>query len=163
MNTTTEQLHTIPARLDFDAVVPSFSKAVTHLDNAATRELDRVGIPAGLRDLLKLRASQLNGCAYCVDMHSTDAATNGEPQQRIHAVSIWRESPFFTEKERAALAFTESITRATETHVPQEDFDAVAAHWSPEEIGALVALIVTINAWTLIGVATRTWEPALHA
>jgi len=163
MNTTTEQLHTIPARLDFDAVVPSFSKAVTHLDNAATRELDRVGIPAGLRDLLKLRASQLNGCAYCVDMHSTDAATNGEPQQRIHAVSIWRESPFFTEKERAALAFTESVTRATETHVPQEDFDAVAAHWSPEEIGALVALIVTINAWTLIGVATRTWEPALHA
>ena len=161
MNTTTEHLHTIPARLDFDAVVPAFSKAVTHLDNAATRELDRVGVPAGLRDLLKLRASQLNGCAYCVDMHSTDAATNGEPQQRIHAVSVWKESPFFTDKERAALAFTESVTRATETHVPQEDFDAVAAHWSPDEIGALVALIVTINAWTQIGVSTRTWEPKL--
>jgi AhpD family alkylhydroperoxidase len=160
--TTTAHLHRIPVRLDFDAAVPAFSKAVTHLDNAATRELDRVGIPAGLRDLLKLRASQLNGCAYCVDMHSTDAATNGEPQQRIHAVGIWRESPFFTDRERAALAFTESVTRATETHVPQEDFDAVAAHWSPDEIGALVALIVTINAWTLIGVATRTWEPALN-
>jgi AhpD family alkylhydroperoxidase len=161
--TTTDSLHKVPTRLDIDAVAPAFSKAVTHLDNATTRELDRVGIPAGLRDLLKLRASQLNGCAYCVDMHSTDAATNGESQQRIHAVSIWKESPFFTDRERAALAFTESVTRATETHVPQEDYDAVAAHWSNEEIGALVALIVTINAWTLIGVATRTWEPTLKA
>jgi len=161
MTTTTEHLHQIPTRLDIDAAVPAFSKAVTHLDNATTRELDRVGIPAGLRDLLKLRASQLNGCAYCVDMHSTDAATNGEPQQRIHAVSIWKESPFFTDKERAAFAFTESVTRATETHVPQEDYDAVAAHWSDDEIGGLVALIVTINVWTLIGVATRAWEPTL--
>ena len=91
---------------------------MAHLDTAATSELDRVGIPAGLRDLLRLRASQLNGCAYCVDMHSKDAAANGEPQQRIHAVRIWAESPFFTEKERAAFAFTESVTRLTETHVP---------------------------------------------
>src|SRR3954449_6354521 len=113
---TTESLHKVPTRLDVDAAVPAFSKAMAHLDTTTTRELDRVGIPPGLRDLLKLRASQLNGCAYCVDMHSTDAATNGEPQQRIHAVSIWRESPFFTERERAALAFTESVTRATETH-----------------------------------------------
>jgi AhpD family alkylhydroperoxidase len=158
----TDSLRTIPTRLDIDAVVPAFSKAVAHLDNATNRELDRVGIPAGLRDLLKLRASQLNGCAYCVDMHATDAATNGEPQQRIHAVSIWKESPFFTDKERAALAFTESVTRATETHVPREDYDAVAAHWSDDEIGGLVALIVTINVWTLIGVATRTWEPELQ-
>ncbi len=159
----TDALHTVPVRLDIDAAVPGFSKAVAHLDNATNRELDRVGIPAGLRDLLKLRASQLNGCAYCVDMHATDAATNGEPQQRIHAVSVWKESPFFTDKERAAFAFTESVTRATQTHVPQEDYDAVAAHWSDDEIGALVALIVTINVWTLIGVATRTWEPELQA
>ena len=158
---TTEHRHQIPQRLDFDAVVPAFSKAVSHLDNATNRELDRVGIPAGLRDLLKLRASQLNGCAYCVDMHSTDAVTNGEPQQRVHAVSIWKESPFFTDKERAAFAFTESVTRASETHVPQEDYDAVAAHWSTDEIGGLVALIVTINVWTMVGVATRTWEPEL--
>jgi AhpD family alkylhydroperoxidase len=156
-----DALHTIPTRLDIDAAAPAFSKAIAHLDTTTARELDRVGIPAGLRDLLKLRASQLNGCAYCVDLHSTDAAKNGEPQQRIHAVSIWREMPFFTEKERAALAFTESVTRATETHVPQADYDAVAEHWSDDEIGALVALIVTINAWNLIGVATRAWEPEL--
>jgi AhpD family alkylhydroperoxidase len=160
--TTTDTLHRIPTRLDIDTAAPTFSKAVAHLDTATGRELDRVGIPAGLRDLLKLRASQLNGCAYCVDMHATDAASHGEPQQRIHAVSIWREMPFFTEKERAALAFTESVTRASETHVPQEDYDAVAEHWTDEEIGALVALIVTINAWNLIGVSTRAWEPALH-
>jgi AhpD family alkylhydroperoxidase len=157
----TESLHPIPTRLDIDAAAPAFSKAIAHLDTATGRELDRVGIPAGLRDLLKLRASQLNGCAYCVDMHATDAATHGEPQQRIHAVSIWREMPFFTDKERAALAFTESVTRASETHVPQDDYDAVAEHWSDEEVGALVALIVTINAWNLIGVATRAWEPTL--
>jgi AhpD family alkylhydroperoxidase len=157
----TETLHRIPTRLDIDTVSPAFSKAIAHLDTAANRELDRVGIPAGLRDLLKLRASQLNGCAYCVDMHATDAAKNGEPQQRIHAVSIWREMPFFTDKERAALAFTESVTRASETHVPQEDYDAVAEHWSDDEIGALVALVVTINAWNLVGVATRAWEPTL--
>ena len=159
--TTTDALHAIPTRLDIDAAAPAFSKAIAHLDNATNRELDRVGIPAGLRDLLKLRASQLNGCAYCVDSHATDAASHGEPQQRIHAVSILREMPFFSEKERAALAFTESVTRASETHVPQEDYEAVAAHWSDEEVGALVALIVTINAWNLIGVSTRAWEPSL--
>jgi AhpD family alkylhydroperoxidase len=161
MDTHTDDLHPIPTRLDIDTVAPAFSKALSHLDTATNRELDRVGIQAGLRDLLKLRASQLNGCAYCVDMHSTDAVTNGEPQQRVHAVSIWKESPFFTDKERAAFAFTESVTRASDTHVPQEDYDAVAAHWSTDEIGGLVALIVTINVWTMVGVATRTWEPEL--
>jgi AhpD family alkylhydroperoxidase len=160
--TATESLHKVPARLDVDAAVPAFSKAMSHLDTTTTRELDRVGIPAGLRDLLKLRASQLNGCAYCVDMHSTDAATNGESQQRIHAVSVWDESPFFTEKERAAFAFTETVTRVADTHVPASDYDAVAAHWSDEEVGALLALIVTINAWNGIAVATRAWEPKLE-
>ena len=160
---TTDTRHEIPRRLDVDAAIPAYSKAMDHLDTTAIRKLDRVGVPAGLRELLRLRASQLNGCAYCVDMHSKDAAGHGESQQRIHAVSIWKESPFFTDKERAALAFTESVTRATETHVPQEDYDAVAAHWSDDEVGALVALIVTINAWTLIGVATRTWEPTLSS
>ena len=160
--TTTESLHKVPTRLDVDAAVPAFSKAMAHLDTTTTRELDRVGIQAGLRDLLKLRASQINGCAYCVDMHATDAATNGESQQRIHAVSIWAESPFFTEKERAALAFTEIVTRVADTHVPAAAYDAVAAHWSDEEVGALLALIVTINAWNGLAVATRAWEPKLQ-
>jgi AhpD family alkylhydroperoxidase len=159
----TEPRHQVPARLDVDAAVPAFSKAMAHLDTTTTRELDRVGVPAGLRDLLKLRASQINGCAYCVDMHSTDAASNGESQQRIHAVSVWAESPFFTERERAAFAFTESVTRLAETHVPTADYDSVAEHWSTEEVGALLALIVTINAWNGLAVASRAWEPKLEA
>ena len=127
---------------------------------AAIRES---GLDLTIFELVKTRASQINGCAYCIDMHTKDARANGETEQRLYALSAWRETPFFTDKERAALAFTESVTRATETQVPQEDFDLVAAHWSPDEIGALVALIVTINAWTLIGVATRAWEPALSS
>jgi AhpD family alkylhydroperoxidase len=157
------EFHTIPTRLDVDAAVPAFSKAMAHLDTTTTRELDRVGVPAGLRDLLKLRASQINGCAYCVDMHATDAASNGESQQRIHAVSVWAESPFFTEKERAAFAFTESVTRLADTHMPTADYDSVAEHWSAEEVGALLALIVTINAWNGLAVASRAWEPKLEA
>src|SRR3954465_13935353 len=160
--TTHESLHKVPTRLDVDAAVPAFSKAMAHLDTTATRELDRVGIPKGLRDLLRLRASQINGCAYCVDMHASDAATNGESLQRIHAVSVWAESPFFTEKERAAFAFTETVTRVADTHVPAADYDSVAAHWSDEEVGALLALIVTINAWNQIAVATRAWDPTLE-
>jgi AhpD family alkylhydroperoxidase len=158
---TADVLHKVPTRLDLDAAVPAFSKAMSHLDTTTTRELDRVGIAAGLRDLLKLRASQINGCAYCVDMHATDAATNGESQQRIHAVSVWAESPFFTEKERAAFAFTETVTRVADTHVPASDYDAVAQHWSDDEVGALLALTVTINAWNGLAVASRAWEPQL--
>ena len=157
----TDSLHQVPTRLDVDHVIPAFHKAMAHLDTTATRELDRVGIPAGLRDLLRLRASQLNGCAYCVDMHSKDAAENGESQQRIHAVAVWAESPFFAEKERAAFAFTESVTRLSETQVPTADYDAVAAHWSPDEVGALLALIIAINGWNMLAVATRAWEPNL--
>jgi AhpD family alkylhydroperoxidase len=159
--TRSDTLHEVPTRLDVDAAVPSFSKAMAHLDTTATRELDRVGFPAGLRDLVRLRASQINGCAYCVDMHSQDAATNGEPRQRIHAVAIWNESPFFTERERAALRFAEVVTRVADTHVPPEEYDAVAAYWSPDEVGALLALIVTINAWNGLAVASRAWEPVL--
>jgi AhpD family alkylhydroperoxidase len=161
--TTTQQdaLHAVPTRLDVDAVIPKFSKAMAHLDTTSTRELERVGFPVGLSHLLRLRASQINGCAYCVEMHSNDAASTGESTQRINAVAIWNESPFFTERERAALRFTEVVTRVADTHVPREEYDAVAAYWSPDEVGALLALIGTINAWNGLAVATRAWEPVL--
>jgi AhpD family alkylhydroperoxidase len=161
MTTTADSRHQIPSRLDVDEAVPAFSKAMSHLDTTATRELDRVGFPAGLRDLVRLRASQINGCAYCVDLHSADAANAGESAQRVNAVAVWRESPFFTERERAALAFTEAVTLVAQTHVPVEEYDAVAAYWSPDEVGALLSLIVAINAWNAIAVATRAWEPVL--
>ena len=153
---------TIPVRLDFDATDPGFSKAMATLDRAATRALDDAGIEPRLRELVRIRASQLNGCAYCIDMHTKDARAIGETEQRIYALPAWRETPFFTARERAALAFTESVTLLASTHVPDADYAAVAAEFSPAEVGALVALIVAINAWNRIGVATRAWEPGSY-
>jgi AhpD family alkylhydroperoxidase len=149
-------------RLDVDSAVPAFSKAMNHLETTTTRELDRVGFPAGLRELVRLRASQLNGCSYCVDTHGADALAASEPMQRVMAVAVWRESTFFTARERAALAFTECVTLAAQTRVPAEEYAALAEHFSPDEAGALLALVVTINAWNAIGVAARPWEPTLR-
>jgi AhpD family alkylhydroperoxidase len=160
--TTTTDLVPVPVRLDVDADAAAFSKAMTHLDNVATKQLDAVGFDAGLRDLLRLRASQLNGCAYCVDLHSRDARAAGESEQRVAAVAVWPEAPFFTAPERAAFAFTESVTLVASTHVPAADYEAVAEHYGPDEIGALLGLIVTINAWNALSVASRAWEPELR-
>ena len=159
--TTTEQAQ-IPVRLDIDAHAKRFSAALAHLDNAATKELDAAGIDPLLRELVRVRASQLNGCAYCIDMHTKDARAAGETEQRLYALPAWRETPFFDERERAALAFTESVTLLATTHVPAEDYDAVAAQFSSDEIAALLSLIVTINAWNAMGVATRAWEPGSY-
>jgi AhpD family alkylhydroperoxidase len=153
---------TITVRLDFDAVAPGFSRAMAALDRAATKELDSVGLDRRLRELVRIRASQLNGCAYCIDMHTKDARAAGETEQRLYALPAWRETPFFTSRERAALAFAESVTLLASTHVPEADYEAVAKEFGPEEIGALVALIVAINAWNRIGVATRSWEPGSY-
>ena len=166
MTTGTETENTappqIPVRLDFDAEAPGFSRAMAHLDNAATKELDRAGIDRLLRELIRIRASQLNGCAYCVDMHTKDARAAGEAEQRLYALPVWRETPFFTQRERAALAFTEAVTLAARDQVPAADYEAAAAWFSPQEMAALVALIVTINAWNAIGVTTRTWVPGSY-
>jgi AhpD family alkylhydroperoxidase len=108
-----------------------------------------------------LRASQLNGCAYCVAEHSRDALAAGEPAGRVAAVAVWRESPFFTARERAALALTDTMTRVSDTHVPDADWREASAHLNPVELGGLVALIVVINAWNTVGVTTRAWAPTL--
>ena len=159
MTTATES---IPVRLDFDSAAPGFSRAMAHLDKAATKELDNAGIDARLRELIRIRASQINGCAYCIDMHTKDARAVGETEQRIYALPAWRETPYFTGRERAALAFTEAVTLVADTHVPAAAFDDVAAQFSEGEVAALVSLIVTINAWNAIGVSTRSWEPGSY-
>ncbi len=151
----------ILTRLDIDTTAPAFSRALAALDASAARELDQAGIEAGLRELIRLRASQLNGCAYCVAEHTRDALAAGEPIGRVAAVAVWRESPFFTARERAALALTDTMTRVADTHVPDADWREAAAQLSPAELGALVALIVVINAWNAVGVTTRAWTPAL--
>jgi AhpD family alkylhydroperoxidase len=152
----------IPVRLDFDHHAPAFSRAMSHLDQAATKELDRVGFDARLRELVRIRASQINGCAYCIDMHAQDARAVGESEQRLYALPAWRETPYFTARERAALAFTESVTLLAREHVPAADYAAAAAEFSPAELGALVSLIVAINAWNTIAVATRAWVPGSY-
>jgi AhpD family alkylhydroperoxidase len=160
--TNTETTTQIPVRLDFDTHAAGFARAMGHLDRAAIKELDRVDFDARLRELVRVRASQINGCAYCIDMHTKDARAIGETEQRLYALPAWRETPYFSERERAALAFTESVTLLAGEHVPASDYDAVAAWFSPDEVAALVSLIVTINAWNAISVATRAWEPGTY-
>jgi AhpD family alkylhydroperoxidase len=160
--TATQATVQIPARLDFDAHAAEFSRAMGHLDRVATKELDRVGFDPRLRELVRIRASQLNGCAYCIDMHTKDARAIGETEQRIYGLAAWRETPYFTPRERAALAFTETVTRLSETHVPGQAYQEVAAEFSPQQVAALVSLIVTINAWNAIGVSTRAWAPGSY-
>src|SRR6202012_546328 len=144
----------IPVRLDFDTYAAGFARAMGHLDRAAVKELDRVNFDPRLRELVRIRASQLNGCAYCIDMHTKDARAIGETEQRLYGLGAWRETPYFTARERAALAFTESVTRLPETHVPDEAYQEIAAVFSPQEVAALISLIVTINAWNAISVST---------
>src|SRR5437764_6913614 len=160
--TTVENAQQIPVRLDFDSLAAGFSRAMSHLDHAATKELDRVDFDPKLRELVRIRASQLNGCAYCIDVHTRDARAIGETEQRIYALPAWRETPFFTDRERTALSFTETVTRLSETHVPTAAYEEVAAHFSPDEIGALLSLIVTINAWNALAVSARAWQPGSY-
>ena len=141
------------ARLAVDKLAPHMSKAMNALD-AASRKTE---LEPALLELVRARASQLNGCAYCVDLHSRDARAIGETEQRLALVAVWREAGQFTARECAALAFTEAVTLMARDHVPDEAWAAVAEHFTEDELGALVALITTINAWNAVGVSTRAW------
>jgi AhpD family alkylhydroperoxidase len=162
MSTREDILTTVPVRLDFERHAGDFYRAVVHLDHAATKELDKVSFDAKLRELVRIRASQLNGCAYCIDMHTKDARAIGETEQRIYALSAWRETPFFTERERAALAFTEAVTTMADDHGPDAAYEAVAAAFEPNEVAALLSLIVSVNTWNALGVTTHAWEPGSY-
>jgi len=160
--TNTDTTAQVRPRLDFDAHAAEFSRGLAHLDRAATKELDRAGIDPKLREMIRVRASQINGCAYCIDMHTKDARAIGETEQRLYALPAWRETPFFDERERAALAFTEEVTLVAQGHVPAEAYDAVAAWFSSGEVAALLSLIVMINAWNAVSVASRAWNPGSY-
>ncbi|NYJ03642.1 AhpD family alkylhydroperoxidase [Nocardioides thalensis] len=152
----------VPVRLDFDAIAPGFSRAVSALDDAATAELDRVGIEPAVREVVRLRASQLNGCSYCVDMHARAARAAGVSAQRVDAVAVWVESGLFTERERAALDFTEQVTMMATTKVPEQSVRGVVAAFGEEGAAALLSLVIAINTWNAIGVATRCWPTAVR-
>jgi AhpD family alkylhydroperoxidase len=140
-------------RLDVDALAPRTSKSMNALD-AGTR---RTALEPGLLELVRARASQLNGCAYCVDMHTRDALEGGDDQRRLFALPVWRETPFFTERERAALALTEAATRLTDGPVSDEVYDAAAAQFSDEDLAGLIWVIAVINAWNRLGATARPW------
>jgi AhpD family alkylhydroperoxidase len=114
------------------------------------------GLEPSLRELVKTRASQINGCAYCIDMHTKDARAAGETEQRLYALDAWRETPFYTERERAALEWTEAVTLIAEDHVPDDVFLRVRAHFSEEELVKLTLAIIAINGWNRFAIAFRS-------
>ncbi|TWC32763.1 AhpD family alkylhydroperoxidase [Pseudomonas sp. SJZ079] len=136
------------ARLNWYKLSPDAYKAMIGLEQA----LEKSGLELSLLELLRLRASQLNGCAYCVNMHSNDARQAGETEQRLQCVSVWRETGFFTPRERAALAWTESLTLLATQGAPQTQFEALREHFTDKEVVDLTLAIGTINAWNRFGV-----------
>jgi AhpD family alkylhydroperoxidase len=140
-------------RLAVDKLAPHINKAMNALD-AASRQTT---IEAPLLELVRLRASQLNGCAYCVDLHSRDARKGGETEQRLYAVPVWRETPFFSDRERAALELTEAATRLTEGGVSDEVFARAAKHFDEGQLAELIWTITVINAWNRLGATARPW------
>ena len=139
------------ARLDFFKASPEGTKAMIALEERASKG----SIEKPLAELVRLRASQINGCAYCVDMHTTDARKGGETDRRLATVSVWRETPFFTERERAALEWTESVTLLAQTHVPDEVWERVKPHFTDQEIADLTLLVIAINGWNRFAVTFR--------
>ena len=120
------------------------------------------GLESSLLELVKMRTSQINGCAFCLDMHSKDARAAGETEQRLYTLNGWRDAPFFSDRERAALALTEAVTLIADSHVPQELLDDVASHFTPDELTRLVFAIIEINSWNRLAITTGAPEPGSY-
>ena len=143
-------------RIDFYTASPDGLKAMIALETAVSK----LPLEKSLIELVKLRASQINGCAFCIDMHTADAIKGGETPRRLFAVTAWREAPFFTDRERAALAWTESLTQLSLTHAPDEDYALLSAEFSPQEMVDLTVAISTINSWNRLAVGFRKMPQA---
>ena len=143
-------------RQDFYTVSPDAFKAMMALETAVSK----LGIETPLLELVRLRSSQINGCAFCVDMHCADARKGGETERRLYSVSVWRETPFFSERERAALAWTEALTLISQTGAPDADYEQLAAHFSPAEMVNLTVAINTINGWNRLAIGFRKMPTA---
>ena len=140
------------ARIDLMHINPGIIHAMLGLE----RQVHQAGFDRAMLDLVRMRASQINGCAYCLDMHSKDARANGESEQRLYALNAWRETPFYSPRERAALEWTEALTLVSETHVPDEVYEQVREQFSEEELAQLSLAVVAINGWNRLNVAART-------
>ena len=148
------------ARLNIADLAPDVIKTLLALEGHVRRS----GLEKPLIELVKLRASQINGCAYCLDMHTKDARAAGEAEQRLYCLSAWRECPFYTDRERAALEWTEAVTRVADTHVPDDVFERARAQFSEKELADLNVAVIAINAWNRIAVPFRAvpgaYQPA---
>ncbi len=138
-------------RLNYSSVAPEIYAAM----DAADQYLSRCGLEPGLLNLIRLRASQINGCAYCLDMHWKDLRASGDTEQRLSSLEVWRECPYYTERERAALAWTEAVTLVTNGHVPDTVHDEVRPHFSEKELSNLTLAVAAINAWNRLSIAGR--------
>lgn len=139
------------ARIDAMKIAPDAYKAMLALETYVRQS----GLERPLLELVRMRASQINGCAYCIDMHSKDARAAGESEQRLYELDAWRETPFYTERERAALEWTEAVTLVHQGHVPDEVYESVRKLFSEKELVDLTAAVVTINAWNRIAISLR--------
>jgi len=150
-------------RIDFRRHAQDAQKAMLALE----QYIGACGLDHKLIHLLKMRASQINGCAFCIDMHSKDARALGETEQRLYELDAWRETPFYTDRERAALAWTEALTLVSETHVPDSVYEEVRKYFNEKEIVDLTFVVTTINAWNRLAIALRAvpghYRPAASA
>jgi AhpD family alkylhydroperoxidase len=151
----------MPSRINFPKVAPEAYMAMRGLE----AYLRQCGLEKSLLELVKVRASQLNGCAYCIDMHTKDARANGETEQRLFALSAWRETPFFSDRERAALAWTEVVTLVAEGPIEHEDYEDAREYFDEKSLVDLTLAIVAINGWNRLSIAFATvpgtYRPAL--
>jgi AhpD family alkylhydroperoxidase len=149
-------------RIAFTRTSPEGVKALAALDAYVRRS----GLEPSLMELIKTRVSQINGCAYCIDMHTKDARAAGETEQRLHLLSVWREAPCYSDRERAALAWAESVTRLPDNDVSDELYAATQRHFSDKELTDLTFAVITINAWNRLAVPFRspagTYQPGKH-
>jgi AhpD family alkylhydroperoxidase len=140
-------------RMDIAGAAPGLYRALVALGN-------EVELSPRLRELVNLRVSILNGCAYCIDMHTKNARRAKESEQRLYAVAAWHEAPFFDDKERAALALADAVTLISDDHVPREIWDEASAHFAPDELAQLLWAITVMNAWNRIAITTRMMPAA---
>jgi AhpD family alkylhydroperoxidase len=143
-------------RLDYAKVAPDAARAMMALEKYVWQS----GLEPALLELVKFRASQINGCAFCLDMHSKDSRFAGESEQRLYTLSAWRETPFFTERERAALAWTEAITEISHGHAPEAEYRSARSQFSEKELVDLTMAIVTINSWNRLAISFRSMPGA---
>ena len=139
-------------RINYDQVARGAMKAMRALETYVSQS----GLEPALLDLVKLRASQINGCAYCIDMHTKDARLRGETEQRLYALSAWEETPFYTERERAALAWTEAVTEIARSGVSDDMYEAARPHFAEQELIDLTVAVIAINGWNRLAISFRT-------